>query len=148
MAIKTTDTYPTDAIKLDAMTKGATVLDIACRIMERGIRTCPVGRMGVVDAMTAFTTGAIDTVDADVEPGIAPRAAGLAMAGLTDRQISLGNGTMIRAIQKAAVQGMRHLDRGRRHDSGGRQNWRKNSREQQGCHAGQHHGTANRRRFR
>src|SRR5665647_3844244 len=90
-----TDTAPTDAIKLDAVTKCTTIFDIACRRMGRSIRSSPVGRMGEVGAVTAFATGPTSAVDADVEPGIASRATGLAMTTLTDRQISLGNGTMI-----------------------------------------------------
>lgn len=115
MALKTTDTdpTPTDPIQIDAVTKGATLLDyiLIYRIMECGIRTCPVGRMGVVGIVTtiSFTTSPSFALDTDIEPGIASRAAGLTMAVLTDRQISFGNGTMNRAFQKGAVKGMRHM---------------------------------------
>ncbi len=77
--------------------------------MKSAIGAGPVGRMGVVDPVAGFTTCAVDTFDADIKTGIAAWSAGLAMTGLTSRQVSLGIRAMICTVQIGTIHWMRRL---------------------------------------
>jgi len=108
MTGETADTHA--AIQCGSVTEATGVGDIAGDIVERGTRVrSPAGRMSVIGAVTALATGTADTVDPDIEARIAARAAGLGMAGLTDRQIGSGIGAVNSTVQVATIQRMGDL---------------------------------------
>jgi len=59
--------------------------------------------------VTGLAAGTINTFDADVKTGITSWSAGLSMAGLTGRQVSLGIRAMICRIQIGAIHWMWRL---------------------------------------
>ena len=105
MATETADPDTANAIQAHAVTKGAGILDITCRVVEGTIRPGPtILRMSIIDAMAAFTALVAGGDDAEIEARVAAGATRLAMAGLADRQVGLGIRTMIGAKEIAAIE--------------------------------------------
>jgi hypothetical protein len=77
--------------------------------MERVIRPGPVNRMGVVEGVAGLAACTAGTIDANVKTGIASWSAGLSMAGLTGRQVSLGIRAMICTFKVGTIHWMWYL---------------------------------------
>jgi len=109
MAAEAAHANASNAVQAHPVTKSTGTLNIACGIMERGIRSGPSLWMGIIDAMATFAAVTADTENADIETWIATRTAGLPVAWLAESQIGLGVRAMIRPAKIAAVKGMRRL---------------------------------------
>jgi len=110
VAVKTADAHSAGTVQSDTMTESAGIPDIAGCVVERGARISgPVVWVGIIDPVAGFTTGPAGAVDPDIEAGIAPRPAGLAMTVLADRQVGLGIRTVDRSVQVSAIQRVRCL---------------------------------------
>ena len=92
------------AIQIHAVAKSTGVLNIAGTVMESSIRSGPVLRMSVIDAVAGFAALVSGGDDAEVEARVATGAARLAMAGLADREVRLGIRAMIGAKEIGSIQ--------------------------------------------
>ena len=111
VAFETAHTDATCSVQVHAMTERAGILNITGSIMEGGIWSCPVLRMGIISLVATFAAISSSAADTDVEAWIAARSTELAMTALAGRQIRLGIGAVIAAEKVGPVNRMRCLTR-------------------------------------